>query len=151
MKQNINIEAEGNELVLKNKAGDYVIIPKKYRKEVQDMIKDGCHGCIDALVETLPVMEDYAQDGSLLPDWDKVKATLNPKNLGVTDYSEKGNFNVAYQSARKAAETEFMWNGKRYSTDIPQSNKLNKYIANHIYPYGNLSTCGSMKRKSSVS
>ena len=73
MKQNINIEAEGNELVLKNKAGDYVIIPKKHRLEVQDMIKDGCHGCIDKLVETLPVMEDYAEDGSLLPDWDKVK------------------------------------------------------------------------------
>ena len=71
MKQNINIEAEGNELILKNKAGDYVIVPKKYRLEVQDMIKDGCHGCIDNLVETLPVMEDYAQDGSLLPDWDK--------------------------------------------------------------------------------
>ena len=68
MKQNINIEAEGNELVLKNKAGDYVIIPKKYRTEVQDMIKEGCHCCIDNLVETLPVMEDYAEDGSLYPE-----------------------------------------------------------------------------------
>ena len=82
MKQNINIEAEGNELVLKNKADDYVIIPKKYRLEVQDMIKDGCHECIDVLVETLPVMEDYEEDGSLLPDWNKVKSTLNPKNWG---------------------------------------------------------------------
>lgn len=68
MKQNINIEAEGNELVLKNKAGDYVIIPKKYRIEVQDMIKENCHGCIDKLVETLPVMEDYALDGSIIPN-----------------------------------------------------------------------------------
>lgn len=68
MKQNINIEAEGNELILKNKAGDYVIIPKKYRLEVQDMIKENCHSCIDKLVETLPVMENYAEDGSLLPD-----------------------------------------------------------------------------------
>ena len=65
MKQNLNIEAEGKELILKNKAGDYVIIPKKYRTEVQGMIKDGCHGCIDSLVETLPVMSDYAEDGSL--------------------------------------------------------------------------------------
>lgn len=78
MKQNINIEAEGNELVLKNKAGDYVIIPKKYRREVQDMIKEGCHGCIDKLVDTLPVMEDYAQDGSLIPD-DKKKITFEYK------------------------------------------------------------------------
>lgn len=66
MKQNINIEAEGNELILKNKAGDYVIIPKKYRIEVQDMIKDNCHGCIDKLVETLPVMADYAEDGTVV-------------------------------------------------------------------------------------
>lgn len=78
MKQNINIEAEGNELVLKNKAGDYVIIPKKYRTEVQGMIKDGCHGCIDNLVDTLPVMEDYAEDGSLIPN-DKKKITFEHK------------------------------------------------------------------------
>lgn len=68
MRQNINIEAEGNELVLKNKAGDYVIVPKKYRLEVQDMIKENCHDCIDKLVETLPVMEDYASDGSIMPN-----------------------------------------------------------------------------------
>ena len=79
MKQNLNIEAEGSELILKNKAGDYVIIPKKYRTEVQGMIKDGCHGCIDALVETLPVMADYAQDGSLLPSWDEIKSTVKIK------------------------------------------------------------------------
>ena len=66
MKQNINIEAEGNELILKNKAGDYVIIPKKYRLEVQDMIKENCHSCIDKLVETLPVAADYAQDGTVV-------------------------------------------------------------------------------------
>lgn len=89
MKQNINIEAEGNELVLKNKAGDYVIIPKKYRKEVQDMIKENCHDCIDKLVETLPVMEDYAEDGSLYPDWDKVKSTLNPKNKKIITFEPK--------------------------------------------------------------
>ena len=68
MNKNLNIEAEGSELILKNKAGDYVIIPKKHRLEVQDMIKDGCHGCIDSLVDTLPVMTDYAGDGSLLPN-----------------------------------------------------------------------------------
>lgn len=67
MKQNLNIEAEGSELILKNKAGDHVIIPKKYRREVQDMLKENCHNCIDALVETLPVMADYAQNGSIYP------------------------------------------------------------------------------------
>lgn len=66
MRKNLNIEAEGNELVLKNKAGDYVVIPKKHRAEVQQLMKKGCHGCIDDLVETLPLMEDYADDGTLV-------------------------------------------------------------------------------------
>ena len=113
MKQNINIEAEGSELILRNSAGDHVIIPKKYRTEVQGMIKDGCHGCIDSLVETLPVMADYAEDGSLLPSWSKVKATINPYNWGVTDYSDKGDFKTAYAAAKKAGEKEFMWNNER--------------------------------------
>jgi hypothetical protein len=69
MNKSVNIEAEGNELILKNQAGDHVIIPKKYRVEVQDMIKEGCYGCIDHLVSTLPVMENYAEDGTLVPEW----------------------------------------------------------------------------------
>ena len=67
MKQNINIEAEGSELILRNKVGDYVIIPKKHRTDVLSMIDENQHERIDALVETLPVMEDYADDGSLIP------------------------------------------------------------------------------------
>lgn len=77
MKYNINVNVEGSELILKNKAGDYVIIPKKYRLEVQDMIKEKCYGCIDKLVETLPVMEDYAQDGSVFPNNKIVKVNQN--------------------------------------------------------------------------
>ena len=73
-----NIEVEGGEIAIRNENGDIVIIPKKYRTEVQGMIKDGCHGCIDRLVETLPVMADYAEDGSLLPD-DKKKINFEPK------------------------------------------------------------------------
>lgn len=116
MKQNINIEAEGSELILRNKVGDYVIIPKKHRTDVLSMIDENQHECIDRLVETLPVMEDYADDGSLLPDWDKVKATLNPKNWGVPDYTDKGDFHAAYAAARKAGEKEFMWNNQRFNT-----------------------------------
>lgn len=41
---------------------------------------------------------------------------LNPKNWGVVDYSNAGNFNSAYASAKQAGEKEFMWNGKRFST-----------------------------------
>lgn len=95
MKQNINIEAEGSELILRNKAGDHVIIPKKYRTEVQDMIKEGCHGCIDALVDTLPVAEDYAEDGSLYseyltPDPPTKKHPLDPNPDGSLPSYFKG-------------------------------------------------------------
>lgn len=68
---------------------------------------------------------------------EKIKGSiLNLKNWGVSDYTDKGDFDSAYSSARKAGEKEFMWNNKRYSTDIPNSNMINKYIANNIYPYG---------------
>ena len=51
---NKDIEIENNELILKNNHGDIVIIPKKYRQEVQGMIDDGCHGCIDDFASKLP-------------------------------------------------------------------------------------------------
>lgn len=168
MKQNINIEAEGNELILKNKAGDYVIIPKKYRLEVQDMIKENCHSCIDKLVETLPVMEDYAEDGSLLPDWGKVKSTLNPKNWGVKDYTDKGDFKTAYAAARKAGEKEFMWNNKRFSTDMEGTPEeqlkwsgitndqigttwIGKNLANNLFPAGYSSSDPTKIKESHIS
>ncbi len=66
MNKNIKVEAEGEELILRNEHGDYAIIPRKYRREVEDMIKEGCHGCIDALVATLPGVNDYAEDGSVI-------------------------------------------------------------------------------------
>ena len=36
---------------------------------------------------------------------------------GVDDYTDKGDFNTAYSSARKAGKKEFMWNNKRYNTN----------------------------------
>ena len=115
-----NIEVEGGELLIQSKEGHYAVIPAKHRQEVMDMVKDGCDDCINAYIQTLPKDSDYAEDGSLLPDWDKIKnkikATLNPKNWGVPDYSDKGDFNTAYAAARKAGEKEFMWNNTRYNT-----------------------------------
>lgn len=60
------IEAEGEELILKNEAGDYAIIPKKYRAEAMDMLRGGNHACLDGLIGTLPISEEYAEDGTLL-------------------------------------------------------------------------------------
>lgn len=64
-----NVEVEGGELAIKNSHGDIVIIPKKNRLKVEGMIKDKCWECIDSFVDTLPVMADYAEDGSLYSEY----------------------------------------------------------------------------------
>lgn len=111
-----NIEVEGGEILIMSKEGHYAVIPAKHRQEVMDMIKDGCDNCINNYIQTLPKDNDYAEDGSLLPDWDKVKSVLNPKNWGVPDYSDKESKDAAYAAARKAGEKEFMWNNQRFNT-----------------------------------
>ena len=57
---NKQVEVEGGEIAIQNEFGDIAIIPKKYVAEVEGMLSDECFNCIDSLVETLPVMEDYA-------------------------------------------------------------------------------------------
>jgi hypothetical protein len=95
MKKGADIEAEGGELILKNAAGDHVIIPKKYRLEVQDMIKEKCYTCIDAMVERLPIMTDYAENGLLQPSFTKPDfLNQGPENLdegydNITQYYNK--------------------------------------------------------------
>ena len=59
----------------------------------------------DYVVET-PAM----QAGGNVPIW------LNPYNWGVTDYTNIGDFSSSYKLAKTRGETEFLWNGKRYST-----------------------------------
>jgi hypothetical protein len=73
MYKNITVEAEHNELILENSYGDKVIIPANKRNWVKQKLSEGCHNCIDSLVETLPVASQYAQDGSVYPDGTKVK------------------------------------------------------------------------------
>lgn len=85
MKKAINIEAEGKELILRNQAGDHVIIPVKYRQEVLDMIKEGCHGCIDNLVSTLPTTKSYAEKGTVIggPIKTEIRKQINEANEPV--------------------------------------------------------------------
>lgn len=77
MKQNINVEAENLELILENSHGDKVIIPANKRNWVKQKLSEGCHNCIDSLVETLPIASQYAQDGSVYPPNAKVKVNHN--------------------------------------------------------------------------
>lgn len=65
MFKNITVEAEQNELILKNKKGDYVIIPANKRNWVTAKLKQDCHTCIDSFVETLPIASQYAEFGSV--------------------------------------------------------------------------------------
>lgn len=124
MKQNLNIEAEGNELILKNKAGDYVIIPKKYRLEVQDMIKEKCYGCIDKLVETLPVMEDYAQDGTIISELYKQKTGKDwstAKQEGLTT----GNYEDNMKLRQRLLSGEF--DNKQINTNTDANNSTKSF------------------------
>ena len=66
MYKNIKVEAEHNELILENSHGDKVIIPANKRDWVKQKLSEGCHNCIDSLVETLPVAADYAEDGTVV-------------------------------------------------------------------------------------
>jgi hypothetical protein len=72
------VEAEGGELVIQNDAGDTAIIPKNKRQQALKMLEDGNHSGIDELVSNLPYKEDYAQDGTLIPDFDTGKPPLEP-------------------------------------------------------------------------
>lgn len=63
-----NIEVEGGELLIMSKEGHYAVIPAKHRREVMDMVKDGCDDCINNYIQTLPKDSDYAEDGTLIPE-----------------------------------------------------------------------------------
>ena len=43
---------------------------------------------------------------------------INPMNWGVTDRDDDGSFRQAFRAARVDGDDEFMWYGKRYTTDL---------------------------------
>jgi len=73
-----NIEAEGGELVLQNANGDKIVVPKNKRKEALKMLEDNNHSGIDDLATSLPYMEDYAENGTLIPDGFNTAAPIDP-------------------------------------------------------------------------
>lgn len=140
MKQSINIEAEGSELVLKNKAGDYVIIPKKYRTEVQGMIKDACHGCVDSLVDTLPVMEDYAQDGTVFPKSEPI-TLIKPSGERVNTTTDSDFYRMHYNFKLIGKQNEDKsWNltdDIYKGSDLPEVTVTSKIQPNTFADYSN--------------
>lgn len=45
-------------------------------------------------------------------------AYLNPENWGVNNYTNSGTFNAAFKKARQNGEKEFIWSGKKYTTEL---------------------------------
>ena len=97
MYRKIEVNAEHNEIILENSHGDKVIIPANKRNWVKQKLSEGCHGCIDSLVETLPVAADYAEDGTVVSalytqktgkDWNTAKQE------GLTTGSYEDNMNL---------------------------------------------------------
>lgn len=75
-------------------------------------------------------------------------AYLNPKNWGVSRAYEKDangkmrSFNETYRAAREAGEKEFLWNGKRYTTDykfVPE-NTTSKTKKNQNIDFSGITT-----------
>jgi len=97
-----NVEAENEEIILKNNHGDHVIIPANKRNWVLKKIKAGCNTCIDALVETLPVASEYAEFGSIYGGGDEEAATSEEakRKSFVDKIEEHKKFYESYWDAR---------------------------------------------------
>lgn len=63
----MRIEGESGELIFQNNVGDTIIIPKTHRAKALKYLEQGNYKAIDAIAENLPYMEDYAEDGTLIP------------------------------------------------------------------------------------
>lgn len=59
------VTAEGSELILRNSDGTVAVIPKNRREDVLRHIRNGNHGAVDDIVNSLPHHSDYAADGSV--------------------------------------------------------------------------------------
>jgi hypothetical protein len=102
--KNITVEAEHGELILKNKAGDHVIIPAEKRALVSLRMAQGCHSCIDEIVNSLPVAKKYAEMGSLYPEDDETKKVVAPKVAAPFILPTRQDSADVYESSRAARE-----------------------------------------------
>lgn len=118
MYNSFNVEAEHNELILKNSHGDHVIIPANKRGWVLKKIKEGCNTCIDSLVETLPIASEYAEYGSVYGSGDpKEKPSQGDKNIKDNDKIKEieewvENYNKYWDKKNKGKDTSEFDNDK---------------------------------------
>lgn len=71
--------------------------------------------------------DEKTANGVLEKTYSRIVTNINPKNWWVGDYTDSGNFDTAYHSAKKQGEKEFLWNGKRYATKqkLDETNIIN--------------------------
>ena len=150
MKQNIKVEAEHNELILENSHGDKVIIPANKRNWVKQKLSEGCHDCIDSLVETLPVASQYAQDGSVYPPNTKVKVSHNNQikeydisspeyrdlyNSGKLMSYDKTTDTYSATPLKEVTITAEAPEWLKYKREYEKTNPKSNYINNHLTPF----------------
>ncbi len=133
MYKGISVEAEHNELILQNTHGDYVIVPSEKRDWVKSKIKEGCHSCIDSLVERLPIASQYAEFGGIYP---KKSTTVNPTTDGEeVEFAQNGQFDWATQllgSTPINIEAKTQLNNTEY--EIPEIDRFAKeYVMSPQY------------------
>ena len=98
MYRKIEVNAEHNEIILENSNGDKVIIPANKRNWVKQKLSEGCHGCIDSLVETLPVVNNYAQDGTVFPNEKQPIVLITPSGRKVETDTDSDFYRTHYNS-----------------------------------------------------
>jgi len=142
----MKINAEGGELVLQDELGNTVIIPKDKRTEVLDLIDK--KQSIQHVLEKLPLMEQYAEDGSIIPPDKKVKiqgadgrvteySTNSPEyrdlyKKGVITRYDKANDTYVGQSLPEVSigtsKPNYMKYQEEYEINTPKSDKVAKYL-----------------------
>ena len=124
------IEAEGGELILRNKNGSVAIIPAKHRQEVLGMLKDGCTNCINDYISKLPKHTDIAKEGTQIP-------STTPGIQGHISYKYGGTVPASGNPPTKrptiTPEGEVVHESK------------NKYTQEDLYPWETLADDGSLK------
>lgn len=130
---NKNIEVEGGEIAILNSHGDLAIIPKDRRNWVKQKLSEGCHNCIDSLVETLPIASQYAQDGTLLPN-----------NTGkLMNYDKNTDTYIATPLKEVTITTEapqWLKYKREYEKNNPKKDYINKYLTPFAKSLGNTET-----------
>ena len=157
---NKNIEVEGGEIAIRNSHGDLAIIPKNKRNWVKQKLSEGCHSCIDSLVETLPIASQYAQDGSVYPPNTKVKVNQDNQikeydisspeyrdlyNSGrLMNYDKNTDTYIAAKPLEEVTVTaeapQWLKDKREYEKNNPKKDYINKYLTPIARSLGNTET-----------